>query len=213
MMQVSKKFDSKIAIVSVLVLGIFVFSAFAFVAIPSTAALSPVLRLVPAKGHAGRSVKATGLNFTPGATAVISVEGTGGSTVASVVVNSTGGFTTTFKLPALPCLSAGCVRVIEANDGHVSATHDFTVVQEIIPSAHVVKPGDVVSINGTGFAQNSPLTVTFAGSIVSISPTSNSQGNCSFTLTVPSTASKGANVVTVQDNLDNTASLTLHVDS
>lgn len=211
MMQTFKKFDSKVAVASVLVLAIFVFSSFVVAAVPSSAAASPVLRLKPAKGHAGRSVTATGLHFTAGATVVVSIENIGGSNVASATVNSTGGFQVSFNLPALPCVTSGCIRVIEANDGTVSATKDFTVEQQIVPSAHDVAPGATVSINGTGYWRNSPLNVTFAGTLLSITPTSDSQGNCSFVLTVPSTAAKGANTVTVTDETGNTASLTLHV--
>jgi len=211
MIRTTKKFDTKIVMTSVLILAIFVFSSFIFIATPSSAAASAVIRIEPAKGHAGREVKVTGLHFTPSATVTVSIENIGGTNVASVIANSTGGFVTTFKLPALPCVTNGCVRVILATDGTVSATHTFTVEQQIVSSSHTVAPGGSVTINGTGFWRNSPLVVTLGTSTLSISPTSDSSGNCSFVLSIPSTASKGATTVTVTDETGNVASLTLHV--
>jgi hypothetical protein len=206
-----KKPDSKVALTGVLILAIFVFSSFVLIAVPSSSAARASLRLIPAKGHAGRLVKVTGLDFAPGATVTISVENIGGSNVATVVANSTGGFVTTFTLPALPCVTNGCVRVIEATDGTVTATHTFTVVPQITaPNLHVA-PGGSVTINGTGYWRSSPLSVTLGTTTLSISPSSDSNGNCSFPLTVPTGTVKGSYKVTVTDETGNVASLTLHV--
>ncbi|MGD0995330.1 MAG: hypothetical protein ABR909_07380 [Candidatus Bathyarchaeia archaeon] len=75
------------------------------------------------------------------------------------------------------------------------------------------QPGDVITISGSGFAVNSPMTATFDGTSVTLSGTTTTDDTGSFkaTFTVPATATPGSYTVNATDNQGTSAPATFVV--
>lgn len=75
------------------------------------------------------------------------------------------------------------------------------------------QPGDVITISGSGFAVNSPITATFDGTALTLSGTATTDDTGSFTATfaVPATETPGSYTVNVADNQGTSASSTFVV--
>ena len=75
------------------------------------------------------------------------------------------------------------------------------------------QPGDVITISGSGFAVNSPMTATFDGTSVTLSGTTTTDDTGSFTatFTVPATATPDSYTVNATDNQDTSAIATFVV--
>ena len=190
----------KIAIVSAL--AIFVVAGVLSSGALQVYAANLTLHVVPAKGNVNRVVKVSGGGFIPSATVTIKLQS---KVVATVVVNSTGGFATTFKVPQ----STAGVKTLTVSDGTNSISRTFTVVSHITLKPKSGLPGTILTVNGNGFAASSTVKITFNGvQIKSIK--SNSTGGYSTTFTVPNDAAAAYPVVAT-DGSKNTATATFTI--
>ncbi len=144
----------------------------------------PKVLLRPLTSSPGKSVKVTGLNFTPNA--ALSVKFNGISECSQCSVNSTGGFVMTFIVPA--GTKAGSYPVVATDHNGITASNTLTVksaVKIILSTggkAHTV--GTTVTISGAGFSLSTTITVLFGGTQVATT-TSNSSGGFQTTFGVP----------------------------
>ena len=122
---------------------------------------NPTISINPTSGPVGTSVTVTGNGFDPISTVAITF---GGSTVATVTPNSTGGFTATFNVPLSSSIGD---QTVKATQGSNSASKTFTVTALVNPIIFLDPTsgpvGTSVDITGAGFDPDSTVTITFDG--------------------------------------------------
>jgi len=168
------------------------------------------ITLSPVKGATGKTVTVTGVGFLDTATVTIDYAG---SEITTATSNSTGGFSTTFTVPA----SVAGDNTVTASDGTNSATANYNVVSSITitPKTSAGKNSITVTVTGTGFAGDSPVTITFGGTTETTSPASietSVTGGFTATFVVPSTTPSGSYTVQATDGSGNSATSTFKVN-
>jgi hypothetical protein len=179
----------------------------AFSAGPQTVK-KPKLILRPFSTSPGKSVKVTGLGFTDSSTVTVTLNGT---TVASgVAINSTGGFVANFTVPSTAASGTYVVTAKDASgltaSNNLSVSTSTKIKLSTSGSSRIV--GSTVTVTGTDFDKNAPITVTF-GSTKVASTTSTSTGTFSTTFQVPADPA-GSYTVSATDGT-NTASATFTI--
>jgi hypothetical protein len=178
-----------------------------FTVTASATGLSPTSGAV---GTTGVTIQADGFAASTaltvkvaGNTAVIASGGTTGTNGSSLV---------TFTIPAAPKGS----QTVTVSDGTSTATSatNFTIqtALSVSPSSGAVGTSGV-TLTGTGFAAGQTVSVTFAGSALTISPTSptvSATGGWTATFTVPSSTA-GAKTIVATDTGSATAQTTFTV--
>jgi hypothetical protein len=152
----------------------------------------------------GTTVTVTGTNFGDSEAVTVTFDG---SQVATATSSSTGSFTTTFVIPAVP---AGTYPVV-ASDTTTSATKGFTVNPHVTSSASSVTRGQTITVTGTGFAATSTVSFTLGGTPLSTTTTTDSTGSFSVQITIPINQAKGGQALTATDQSSDTASVRLKV--
>jgi hypothetical protein len=174
---------------SIYVMSLFVvsISASAYSASPLLAT-KPKLLLKPSTVGEGKKVRVKGVRFTPSSLVTVSV---GGKAVGSNKTDINGTFTLNIKAPN----TAG-TQTVSATDSHgktasasliVTASNTTPKITILVSgpyggTKHVVYA--IVHINGTNFANSSPITITFRGDVVA-STKSNSTGGFMTQFTIP----------------------------
>ncbi len=125
------------------------------------------------------------------------------ATIGSTSTSATGDFSSTVVLPKLPGGSYNIV-VTDINGNHTFLGY-YLVSPEITLTPDHGKLNDVVTVTGSGFASNSLVTLTFDGSIVNDTVSTDKTGYYTATFTVTSTAI-GGHIVRATDASQNTAS-------
>ncbi len=170
--------------------------------------LVPKVTLKPSTGATGKTVTVTGTGFAPTSTITISYDGSPQTTSPGAIQsNSTGGFTGTFAVPASPVGS----NTVNATDGTNFATANYNVAPSIsiTPKTSAGKNSITVTITGTGYTANSPITITFDGAVQTTTPASVvtlANGGFTATFVVPSTTPAGTYTVQATDGLGNSDS-------
>jgi hypothetical protein len=186
---------------------------------------SPLISLSPVSGPRGTVVTVAGSNFYPSGT--ISTVTIGGVTVtpSTTTISSTGTISFTFVVPVGAATGGDTVAVTDNHSNTATAT--FTVSAQNAASVTLSTtafPKATGTGNGTGtthatassgFAPNSPLTVTVTGGFqtasITAGPTSTtSSGTISTSTIVTVTYSNGANqvgTIVFTDSFGNTASV------
>jgi len=138
---------------------------------------------------------------------VLNASQSGPVTVCSATVDASGSLAASCVLPTT--IPAGSYPV-QATDGSITATDptQFTVTPSISLTPMTGSAGTTVTINGSGFAPNSVLHVSFNGTAVSIAGSTSSDGfgrvgNTTFT--IPAGTATGSYPVTVTDSATPTA--------
>lgn len=157
---------------------------------------------LPVKGQVGTTETVTGDNFKADATITVSFDS---ATVATTESNGSGYFSTTFIIPAAVAGS----NTISATDGTNTQSSNFNVVPNVILSPVRGRSGSALTVNGTGFAPSSSVSVTF-GSTAEPSAATDSVGNFSTSFTVPS-GNSGSVTVTATDASSNSATASYNV--
>ncbi len=171
--------------------------------------LAPKITLSPVKGATGKVVTVTGTGFSPSAIVAVSYDSVNQTTTTS---NSTGGFTTTFTAPPSPAGS----NTVGATDGTNSATANYNVVSSIsiTPKTSAGKNDITVTLTGTGFINDTTITITFGGTAIVTSPatiTSTDNGDFSATFVVSTTTTAGSYTVEATDGTNSaTAKFTMN---
>jgi len=159
----------------------------------SSITLSPTITL------SGTPVTVSGGGFNPDSAITITCDG---STVAETVASSSGMIPpgVTFKVTAT---LAGSIYTVRATDAFAnSATAPLTVGPIINLTPNNAIAGSNISVSGSVFAADSPITISFDGVNQNTTPeTIISSGTGTFTaaFTVPTSASVGSHTVRVTD--------------
>jgi hypothetical protein len=169
----------------------------------ATFTVSTKITINPTSGPSGTTVTVTGTGFAASQTVIITYAGTNVVTSPSTVTTgSTGGFTATFVVPVSPVGT----YIVSAGDGVNTATANFqsTTDATISTVTSVSAPGNVgmsLTITGVGFTPNHAITVTFAGTQLTVTGDSatNASGNFECSFIVPAKASGETYTITVSD--------------
>jgi len=184
-------------------------------AVPATPALAQPITVSPTSGTVGTTVTVTGYGFTGVPYVYIFF----GYYATYPVKSSTvigGQFSTTFVVPntATPGIHPVTVQdTATYGAATVATTGYFTVTQvqlTISPLSGYV--GDHITISGTGFAANSPITFFWDNVIVSGTTTTTTTAGSftTTTFTIPPT-SRGSHTIKAQDASNNSATATFTV--
>jgi len=157
------------------------------------------LKITASAHRDGATATASGNNFLPSHLITVTFNG---KVVGTATSNSSGGFSIIFVIADTP---AGAASVV-ATDGTNTVTRSFTVNAYIVVSPTTVAPGAMLTVNGTGYAANSAITLTLGGTPISVTPTTNSNGSFQVSFTVPSTMASGAATMTAVDSAAHSAS-------
>jgi hypothetical protein len=172
--------------------------------------VEPTLALSAASGNVDDTITVTGTNFGASKTITLTIDGVAVvTTPAPLSSNTTGGFTATFKIPSL----AGGTHTLTASDGTASKTSQIAVTAKATITPDFGNVGTTVTVTGTGFLANSPVTIKYNGVALQSSTAmmTNPAGALSVTFTVPA-SNGGARAVEVSDGT-NTVPLTFTMES
>lgn len=169
--------------------------------------------VTPNSGLPGSTITITGtgfaanqpftLTFTQGTTVTVLASATGPTT-------SGGQFTKSVTIPGNAV--AGTATITASDTDNNSAGAAFTVVRNGAPAVGVAPslapPGSTITVTGTNFAANSPITLTFGQNttstvLISGTATTNSSGAFTNTVTVPTSAVTGTATITATDSAHN----------
>ncbi|HEU0020572.1 MAG TPA: IPT/TIG domain-containing protein [Dehalococcoidia bacterium] len=154
---------------------------------PISFRVSSTFTLAPNSGPPGTSVQILGTGFGPSASVNLTI---GGTPWQSLVTDEDGELTGTLQIPQL----SGGLKTITVSGGGGSAT--FNVTSTLTVAQLNAAPGDTVEVSGSAFGANeSGITVKFAGATVASGIAADSQGNWTASFTVPSTTA-GAKSIT-----------------
>ena len=173
-------------IVVFLIAGIYFVSLIA-ASVPSSAlstsslASSPRIILRPFTSSPGKTVKVTGINFTP--YSPIAVYFAGGM-VANTVSNLTGGFVSKFVVPKDAPAGLYPVSAMDGSGKSGSNILNVTLSPKIKLGATSGKVGEKVSISGSGYISNSKITILFNNKIIATT-SSDSAGSFVGSFVVP----------------------------
>jgi hypothetical protein len=183
------------------------------IALQTTVSITPSVALDNADTHVGSEVTATGTGFAAGATITATTDGAGAATDPSpLVAGSQGGFSVKVTVP--PGAAGSHTLSFTDNVNTAGASYDIAPATPTLLSdaGHV---GDGITIAGTGFSADSPITVTYDGTVISTTPAevvSTTLGGFQATLTIPASEA-GEHVVTASDASGNTIRVTVEVES
>lgn len=162
---------------------------------------TPSITLSPTTSRAGSTITVTGANFPLGDTSTstdhvplvsinYNVTSNNPKRVASILPNSNGAFTTTFKVPLSATIPSANNRVSTAMPGTAAtatATHSVTG-PTVTASSTVGTPGTSVTITGTNFSAFYPVTSFYIGGVkieIPVTLTTGAQGQFTLSGTVP----------------------------
>ena len=159
--------------------------------------------VAPTSGGVGDTLTCTGTGFGSSVVTIYFDQA-----VIKQVSTTNGSFTTTITVPA----AASGTHTIKAQDSE-SLQATFTMSQQMALSPLTpVFVGDSLTITGTGFPVNQPISVTLDGNPVTITPVpmTTSSGSMNFSFPAPE-ATKGSHVVSfqVEGNAAMTATITI----
>jgi hypothetical protein len=157
------------------------------------------LTITPNSGPMGTRVMITGSSMTPDGTIAIGalmIAGNAWNTAAVTI--DTGGVIAPTTLSVLPGLTYGANVATATDNMSLTSAGVFTVVRPTLAVSPASGPkGATVTITGSGWVPNKPVTITFAGEPWPVYADAN--GNIAAALQVPPTAVTGANGVSASD--------------
>ncbi len=185
-------------------LAIAIILALLLIAIPATPALAAIVTTYPSSGPVGTTITISGTGFT--ATNTYQITFAYGTTFSRIIGSGTVGaggaiLSTSFVIPEIPG-GAYTIRVETFGTTGESRTGTFTLTSKIDLDKSSGYVGDEVTVDGTGFAANSDITVYFVTKEVG---TADTDANGSFTnaaFLVPESYN-GSHTVKAQDNYGN----------
>ena len=170
----------------------------------SDSVVTTTLSSNPGAGAPGSTVQISGTHFSPTSTVTIQFDGIVQATTPSTVTSDGAGrFSATFTVPP----SYHGTHTVSATDGTNTGSAFFVVTpptMSLSPASGRVN--DLVTVSGSGFDQNSAISLTYGttSAVPAGSITTNGAGSFTVKFYVPS--STGTNVVAAADASHNTAS-------
>ncbi len=160
------------------------------------------ITIIPPSGALGTTVTITGEGFTASEAITIKFNNAPVTTnPAAINTDANGSFTASFSVP--PILTG--VYLVEATDGTYSASANFLAKADttISPITSEASPGYIgmkLTINGSGFKPNAPVTITYTTEPdVLARVTTDKNGAFSVIVTIPPSAG-GNHIITVSDD-------------
>lgn len=165
------------------------------------------LTIAPTSGPAGTEVQISGTGFGSDRAIII----TFGSDVISTTspalkTDSQGYFCGSLIIPAV----ANDIYTVKASDGTIEAEANFTITAAATLSQTTGHVGTEITVNGTGFAANAAVTVTYDDTIVA-TVAADSYGAFSVAFVAPPSAT-GNHTITITDGR-NTVQRTFTIES
>ena len=163
------------------------------------------ITLSPTSGSAGDRARVNGSGFGGRKDVTITFDGT---RVVTVETDSDGSFTATFDVPDM---GAGTYDVEAEDEDDNSDTAEFTVAAGISLSTVTTEdsPGYVgmeMTMSGTGFIPNAPVTITYTTEPVVVATTaSDANGEFSAAFTIPPSEG-GEHIITASDGTNSLTS-------
>jgi len=157
--------------------------------------ISQKMAISPETGSLGAAVAVTGTGFGASKTIAITFKGQPVTTEpAAVTTDANGSFTASFKVPPV---AAGTHPVVV---GHDTYTRDanFTIVVNASISSSSGDVGSEITISGTGFLPDAPVTVSYDDTKMA-EVTAGADGTFSATIEIPA-SSGGEHTITATDN-------------
>jgi hypothetical protein len=151
------------------------------------------LSLSPTSGVAGSNVTANGSGFAPGETVDVSFNG---QAVGTPSVNNGGTFSLAFTVPNTAPGQYGVLA--KGRTSGDTASNSFTINQGAAALAFnppQAAPGTSITVTGTNFKPGETVTLSFNGPTVG-TETADTNGQVTFTFTVPATVAAGQYGVT-----------------
>ena len=148
------------------------------------------ITVAPKTGQPGEEVTVIGTGFTASADVLIYFDD---KDVTLAPTDDSGSFTAKFRVPK----AAGGMHSIKVDDGENRYYEDFSIEATIDCRPKEGAVGEKVTVEGSGFSQNTPITVTFDNKKIS-SATSTAEGSFICTFNVPSCV-HGERTITVSD--------------
>ncbi|TLX81525.1 MAG: hypothetical protein E6L00_06330, partial [Thaumarchaeota archaeon] len=186
-----------------------------------TVAAGSTISLNTNTANVGTGVRITGTNFSPSSQITLTYDGytfvqnssNDAPTPSNVQTDSNGGFA---AIIAIQHSVTGTHTISVQDSANTKATKSITVTPYVFiypSSGHAGSQVLIPDSQGNGFAANSPITITFDGSIVRTSTTipTDSTGNFGGSFTVPSNASLGTHHIQISDGNGNTYSTSFTV--
>lgn len=169
--------------------------------------ITPKLTMInPTLGAVGTPVTISGNGFTASSTVTILFDGVAAGTATA---SSNGTIT---NVPLTIPEGARGTHTIKANDGSGDSTSlNFSVLSSITLTPVSGGVGDLVTVNGTGFAASDDIDFYFDGvAIVGADAVADTKGSFSAVITIPS-SSRGAHTIQARDDSfnSNTATFTI----
>ena len=171
-----------------------------------TFTITPKITLSPSSGGVGDTVTVDGTGFAASSSSVtIYFDST---SVKTVTTDANGSFNdATFTVPE----SYGGTHTVKGKDADGdSPTVNFTITQKVTVTPTSGAVGDTVTINGSGFAASSNITIYFDTTSVGTATTNATGSFTNNTLAIPST-SRGSHTIKAQDASSNYATATFTV--
>ena len=180
----------------------------------ATLAVVAKLTLNVTTGGAGDTITVIGSGFNVGRGITMTYNGVALTTTPSSITSDTNGsFSCQFSLPS----TAAGTMVLKATDGAATATVNFNAVAKATVSKTTTQssPGNVgmsMTVSGSGFKINSPITVTFESAPVTVATTT-SDATGSFTATFKVPAAEAGNHTIKASDGTTTQSFAFFMDS
>lgn len=167
---------------AVLIISDGIISASVSLTVGTTVAINPV------SGGKGDGVGLAGYGFGANKAITILINNTSVTPLAPITTGSSGSFSGSFNIPAIP----GGAAVINISDGTINVTVDFTVGISDISISPTTSPGYIgmeISVSGDGYAADAPVEVTYDGAALATSPDkTGDNGSFDFTFVIPQSA-------------------------
>ncbi len=176
--------------------------------------ITRAITLNPTSGPNGATITVTGSNFEPIQVISLSFDASSLTTFPTTVISSgTGAFSCTFNVPNTS-VGSHTVNAGDTVPNAVSATFG-DVASSLTLNPNNGPIGTRVTVTGSNFLPNSPLTVTYNGvTVVTPNPTSSSTGTIPNGVSFPVPASTfGPHSVVVTDGFGNSATATYTVNA
>lgn len=141
--------------------------------------VGPKISLVPNSGYVGTQTTVYGSNFDANMTVTITWDN---QTIGTTTTNTNGSFTYTFTIPS----AINGVHQVTAFDEANNTAHAYYVIYaNITVSSTSGNVYDTITIAGTGFTNNTIVTVYWDGTPTQRSEISNAEGDVTLTFIIP----------------------------
>ena len=178
--------------------------------------MKPKITIDPTSGTVGEVITVSGTGFEDRAYMIITFDDYRISTTPlSLYTKGNGSFTGSFLVPSRAVRGTSKIRASDEDYNWAEAELTILTGISLDPATSQTSPGHVgmeLTIHGTGFIAQTPITITYGKSTVATVPT-DTKGTFSATFTLPPSIA-GSHAITVTDGTDTlTATVTMESEA